>query len=258
MLFWRIASFVADKGIGGVSLEGTSKLLSFRVRFSASRVGFMLMRPSSMSGEELIRACAERNDGGAWEEFVVRFRRPISLSILRVAYQSGGIPQQVVDDLVQETYLKLCADKCRLLCGFASQHPEAVTGYIKTIAVNVAHDYFKALRSQKRGEGEIDQFPEDIEAQAASGSFGGPDAMQRGVLLNEIHRCLETSSAGPDQERDCLIFRLYYQQGMTAKAISALPTVGLTAKGVEAAIFRLTRQVRELVVGVGAQNSAAP
>ena len=45
---------------------------------------------------------------------------------------------------------------------------------------------------------------------------------------------------------------------MTAKAIAALPTIGLTAKGVEAAIFRLTRQVREQVVGAGTQNSAAP
>ena len=42
-----------------------------------------------MSVEELIRACAESNDGAAWEEFVARFRAPISLSVLRIAYQWG-------------------------------------------------------------------------------------------------------------------------------------------------------------------------
>jgi RNA polymerase sigma-70 factor (ECF subfamily) len=45
-----------------------------------------------------------------------------------------------------------------------------------------------------------------------------------------------------------LIFWLYYQQGMSAKTIASLPAVGLTAKGVESAIFRLTRQVREALV----------
>ena len=72
------------------------------------------------------------------------FNGPISLSILRIAYQWDGVPQQVVDDLVQETYLKLCADKLPLLLGFAVRHPEAAVGYMKTIAVNVARDHFKS------------------------------------------------------------------------------------------------------------------
>ena len=112
-----------------------------------------LARHSSKSEEQLIRACADSNDGTAWEEFVSRFHRPISLSIVRVAHQWGTLPQQVVDDLVQDTYLKLCADKCRLLQEFAGQHPDAVLGYVKTIAVNLARDHFKALHSQKRGSG---------------------------------------------------------------------------------------------------------
>jgi RNA polymerase sigma-70 factor, ECF subfamily len=65
------------------------------------------------------RACAESNDSAAREEFVARFHRPISLSLVRTFYQWGKIPQQVVDDLIQETYLKLCSDKCRLLLSFA-------------------------------------------------------------------------------------------------------------------------------------------
>lgn len=207
-----------------------------------------------MSAEELIRACAESNDSAAWEEFVARFHRPVSLSIVRAAYQWGAIPQQIVDDLVQETYLKLCTDKCRLLREFAIQHPEAVMGYIKTVAVNVAHDHFKSLHSQKRGSGETAQLQEDFEPQAQSGDTGGQAAMEREILLAEIDRCLETCSEGPDQERDRLIFWLHYQQGMSAKAIAALPTVGLTAKGVESAIFRLTRQVRERIAGLRSQT----
>lgn len=224
--------------------------------------GSALSRHSSMSAEELIHACAEFNDGAAWEEFVARFRLPISLSILRIAYRWGGIPRQIVDDLVQETYLKLCSDKCHLLRAFAIQHPEAVPAYIKTIAINVAHDHFKALHSQKRGSGETAQLLENIEPQAQSGNPGGnlsaQSGMEREVLLKQIDRFLGACSQGPDQERDRLIFWLYYQQGMSAKAIAALPTVGLTAKGVESAIFRLTRLVREQIAGLRSQPSASP
>jgi RNA polymerase sigma-70 factor (ECF subfamily) len=66
--------------------------------------------------------------------------------------------------------------------------------------------------------------------------------------MQQIDNCLALFSVGPDQERDRLIFWLYYQQGMSAKAIAALPTVGLTAKGVESALLRLTRQVRKRMV----------
>lgn len=212
---------------------------------------------SSMTVEELIHACTELHDNAAWQEFISRFHRPVSLSIIRTAYQWGAIPQQVVDDLVQETYLKLCADKCRALRSFAAQHPEAVTGYIKTIAVNVARDHFKSLHSQKRGAGNTSQLAQDVEFAAESGSLGGQEAMERQVLLKEIDRCLEACLDGPDQDRDRLVFWLYYQQGLSAKAIAALPTVGLSAKGVESAIFRLTHLVRERLAGLRSQSSVS-
>jgi RNA polymerase sigma-70 factor (ECF subfamily) len=213
---------------------------------------------SSMSEEELIRACADSNDGTVWEEFVSRFHRAISLSIVRVAHQWGALPQQVVDDLVQDTYLKLCADRCRLLREFAVRHPEAVLGYVKTIAVNVARDHFKAIHSQKRGSGATGQLLEDVEPPAPSADLGGQAAIERQVLLKEIDDCLESCSEVSDKERDRLIFWLYYQQGMSAKAIAALPTVGLGAKGVESAILRLTRLVRQELTGRRSQTSVSP
>ena len=207
-------------------------------------------RYSSISHEELIRVCADAHDSAAWSEFVARFHRPISLSIVRTAYQWGEAPQAVLDDLVQETYLKLCADKCQLLLEFASQHPEAVAGYVKTVAMNVAHDNFKAKYSQKRGSGEIAKSLDEVDTKASGGSVGGQDAMEHEILLKQINARLQACSEGPDRDRDCLIFWLYYQQGMSAKAIAALPTVGLSPKGVESAIFRLTRMVREQIVGL--------
>jgi RNA polymerase sigma-70 factor (ECF subfamily) len=212
----------------------------------------------SISDEELILACAELNDGAAWQEFVSRFRRPIALSITRIAWQWGAMPHQIVDDLVQETYLKLCTEKCRLLCEFTLQHPGAALGYIKTVAVNVAHDHFKSLHSQKRGSGVKPQSIGDAELRAHGWSLGSPDAMEREILLKEVDRCLESGTTGPDQDRDRLIFWLHFQQGLSANAIAGLPTVDLTTKGVESAISRLSRLVREQVAGLKLQTSVSP
>jgi RNA polymerase sigma-70 factor, ECF subfamily len=210
-----------------------------------------------MSVKELIRACADGNDGAAWEEFVTRFQRPISLSIARTASKWGKAPALFVDDLLQEVYCKLWEDKCRLLSQFAQQHSdEAVLGYIKTIAINVTHDHFKSLHSQKHGEGKTDQIPEDFEPPARGGSFGHPEAMDREVFLKQVDDRLQNCAAGSNQERDCLIFWFYYLQGMSAKAIAALATMKLTAKGVEAVIFRLTRCVREHLGNGGTAESA--
>jgi RNA polymerase sigma-70 factor (ECF subfamily) len=206
-----------------------------------------------MSGEELIRACAEGNDGAAWDEFVSRFHRPISLSIIRAAYQWGEIPQQVVDDLVQDTYLKLCTNKCCQLLEFGARHPDAILGYVKTIAVNVAHDHFKSLHSQKRGSGKVSQIMENADPRAAPSEPGGQEAMEREVLFKQIDECIETCLEGADRDRDRTIFWLYYQQGMTAKDIAALPTIGLSAKGVESVIVRVIRLLRERMVGMQIQ-----
>jgi RNA polymerase sigma-70 factor (ECF subfamily) len=221
-------------------------------------VGWPLGPYSSSSDVELIQVCAQANDGAAWEEFVARFLRPITLSIIRTAYKWGGFPQQVVEDLVQDTFLKLCSDKGRLLRDFASQHPAAITGYIKTTAVNVAHDHFKSRYSLKRGSGEATQLREGFEPEARSESHGGQRAIEREILLKQIDRCLEICTQGPEQERDRLIFWLHYQHGMSARAIAELPTVGLTAKGVESAIVRLTRVVREHIVDLRSEVSDSP
>jgi RNA polymerase sigma-70 factor (ECF subfamily) len=214
--------------------------------------------PSSQSAEDLIYACADSNDGAAWEEFVARFQRPISLSITRTACKWGKAPAQFVDDLLQEVYCKLWADKCRLLLQFAQQHSdEVVLGYIKTIAINVAHDHFKSLHSQKHGAGETDQLPEDFDPAAQGGSFGGPEAMNREVFLKQVDDQLQDCAAGSNQQRDCLIFWFYYLQGMSANAIAALATIKLTAKGVEAVIHRLTRCVREHLGNSEVPDSAA-
>ena len=153
-----------------------------------------------------------------------------------------------MEDLVQETYLRICADNCRLLADFAAQHPEAVLGYIKTIAANIARDHFKAVYAKKRGAGQTEKPLDEAVLSTSVKSPGNAQTIEHEILLQQIDKCLGSCAEGPDKDRDRLIFWLHYQQGMSAKSIAALPAVGLTAKGIESAIFRMTRLVRERIV----------
>src|SRR5260370_4902337 len=109
------------------------------------------MRYSSLSLKDVVCLCAGPRDDEAWEEFVCRVGRPISLTIMRTACLWGQRSRSLVDDLVQITYFKLCEDGCRRLRDFAIQHPNAILGYIKITAANTTLDYFKHRHSQSSG-----------------------------------------------------------------------------------------------------------
>jgi DNA-directed RNA polymerase specialized sigma24 family protein len=71
--------------------------------------------------------------------------------------------------------------------------------------------------------------------------------MRRSVLLAELDRMLR-SAPEVIGDRDRALFWLYYLQGLTAEEIARLPVSGLTAKGVESALRRVTRWLREEIV----------
>jgi RNA polymerase sigma-70 factor (ECF subfamily) len=200
---------------------------------------------SSLSIDELLRRCSASSNAEAWEEFVRRFHRLIATVILRTASRLGDASKQTVDDLIQETYLKLCADNCRILRGFEQQHPDAFTGYVKVVTANVVRDHFKSFHTQKRGAGQLEQLADDFVPVSVANSAGSPQSMERAVLLLEISRHLELCVAGPDQERNRQIFWLHYRSGLSARAIASLPGMELTTKGVESIILRITKDLRQ-------------
>src|SRR5439155_17763544 len=200
-----------------------------------------------LSLKDVVCLCAGPCDDEAWEEFVSRVGRPISLTILRTASLWGEPSRSLVEDLVQVTYLKLWEGGCRLLRDFAIQRPEAILGYLKKTAANATHDYFKHGRSQSSGGEEPHVSTSDVEPEAGKQAHGSQEKIAFEVFLNEIDEHLKCCLTGADQERDRMIFWLYFRQGMSAKEIASLPTIGLGAKGVGSVIERLKQSVREQI-----------
>jgi RNA polymerase sigma-70 factor (ECF subfamily) len=207
------------------------------------------MRYSSLPLKDVVCLCADGRDDDAWAEFVSRVGKPISLTVMRTASLWGDASHSLVEDLVQVTYVKLWEDGCRLLRDFAVQHPEAILGYLKKTAANTTHDHFKHLHSQSFGGQQPHVSTSDVDPEAGKEVSGSQESIAFGVLVNEIDGYLKRGLTGPDQERDRMIFWLYFRQGMSTKEIASLPTVGLGAKGVGSVIERLKHCIREQIIG---------
>jgi RNA polymerase sigma-70 factor, ECF subfamily len=202
------------------------------------------MEYRSASANDLAGWCADVANQAAWQEFVRRFQRPIALVVLRTARGWGEPATALVDDLVQETFLRLCADNCRLLRGFVSRQPDSILGYLKVIAANVAHDHFRAQASLKRG-GDLRRVEaETDETESLPAPVQQTNAVEVGLQLAEIDRKMQAFPKDVLSERDRTIFWLYYRQGFTARDIGEIPAFGLTVKGVESSIHRTTALVK--------------
>ena len=93
------------------------------------------------------------------------------------------------------------------------------------------------------GAGKRETALETYTESAVAGREGLPP-VEREILLREIDEHLAAVTEPAARGRDRQIFWLYYRHGMTARAIALIPGIGLTQKGVESAIQRLTNHVR--------------
>ena len=171
----------------------------------------------------------------------------ISCVVLRVARTFGVSQKAEIDDLVQEIYLKLFAGERKPLRGFRPSGPDSVYAFIKAVTANAARDHFRSSLSLRRGGGQPsvsldEQLPPSPAADA------GPAEMDRRILLRETEEILNRLYPGDEDERNRSVFWLYYRQGLTVKAIGALPGMGLTESGIESVIYRLTNAVRSAMV----------
>src|SRR6266566_8525894 len=207
-------------------------------------------RYSSLSLKDVVCLCAGPLDDEAWEEFVSRVGKPISLTIIRTASLWGKPSRPLVEDLSQETYRKLWEDGCRHVRDFAIQHPEAVLGYLKVTAANVTYDHFRHVLSPSFGGDKPHVSTSDVDPEAGNEVFGSQGRIFFEIFLKEIDEHLKHCLTGPDKERDRMIFWLYFRQGMSTKEIASLPTIGLGAKGVGSVIERLKHGIREQILGI--------
>jgi RNA polymerase sigma-70 factor, ECF subfamily len=208
------------------------------------------MKNEDTSVNDLAKACARSSDAVEWAELVRRCAPLASIMALRVSRMWVAVPSKAaVDDIVQEVFLKLCEQERRILREFEPRGEDSFLGLLRIVAASVANDYFRRLYSVKRG-GKVLTMSLVDEVVESSVSGSRPVArMQQSALLAQLDEKLR-SAPETIGERDRALFWLYYLQGYTAEEIARLSGAGLTAKGVESALRRVTAWLRsEVAVG---------
>ena len=194
---------------------------------------------------ELARACAHSAEAAEWEEFLRRCA-PIATTVAARVTRLwvGTATPSIVDDIVQEVFLKLCEQERRILRDFAPRGEDSFFGLLRVVSASVANDHFRRQHSEKRGGKVVTLVIEEGPSPGIHPSRDEDVGMQRAVLFAELDRMLR-AAPGAAAERDRTLFWLYYLQGLTADEIAALPGSELSAKGVESALRRVTTWLRK-------------
>jgi RNA polymerase sigma-70 factor (ECF subfamily) len=206
-----------------------------------------LARYSKSSSTELLRACAGSKNEEAWAEFIQRFQVVIAAAVLRTARHWGEPSRPLLDDLIQDTYLKLCDGDSRLLRSFQPRHEDSIYGFLRVLAANVVHDHFKSALAAKRGAGQTEAIVETVQRTKTTGTDSF-DAVSQRLQLEQLDKILTQLTAGKDQARKRTIFWLRHRQGLTASEIASIPSIGLTTEGVESVLMRLAAMIRSHLI----------
>jgi RNA polymerase sigma-70 factor (ECF subfamily) len=183
---------------------------------------------------ELIDRCT-RGDACAWREFVARYRPAILRVLVRAAASKDP---SVLCDLEQDVWTRVVARDGEVLRRLRGKDEASVRAFLGTVALNVARD------ARRRAAARPDAGRSD--SSALEGLLDDPegDPELRAADRERQEQALEAARAEVQDERDLLIFQLHYRGGASAAEIAAVPGVGLTAKGVETVLYRLTQRVR--------------
>ena len=205
------------------------------------------MDTSGASVNELAKACARSADASEWEAFLRRTTPLVSLAAVRVCRLWMGRTQPaIVDDIVQEVFLKLCEQERRILREFEPRGEDSFLGLLRMVASSVGNDYFRRHSSLKRGGKVVTSSLDDDSTLNQPANAQQTAQIRQSVLYSQLDGMLR-AAPGTTAERDRALFWLYYRQGFTAEEIAALPAAGLTAKGVESALRRIAGWLRERI-----------
>lgn len=208
------------------------------------------MNVKELTNNQLVNLCAqEPRNRSAWFEFYARFDERIWLVIYRECNQKGLSENtvqfnQILQDLVQDVYVKLVEKNCKALKAFIGVSENSFFTYIGIIARNVVRNYLKKMGAQKRPsiEKSIDEIlPIDI----FKSTYVDPeDEFTLVIRKEEIEDVIDEFLKGRDKARNKLIFKLYFYEGFSPEEIASQFNFSLSAKRIGNIISEIKQVLR--------------
>jgi RNA polymerase sigma factor (sigma-70 family) len=210
---------------------------------------------------ELLILCLQRPpDEEAWREFVHRYHGAIKTSVaktfhLRASQETdrrAQFPDDLIEDLVQAVYVRLIEDGNRALKRFEGEHDNSIFQYLGIIAVNVVRDYFREAKAQKRPKlsFSLDELLENLGDGAmlkeAVSNFDVTlaTAPASSLTIEDVEGALKRSVSRRHRDRDMLIFKLRYYEGLTLEEIKKALALDISPIGIGSILNRINGKVR--------------
>lgn len=212
--------------------------------------------------DELLRRCAASPaDNLAWAEFVRRYHLTIKKSVVHIFQthvmgemeRKEQLSNDQIDDLVQGVYMRLIQDGRRALRNFKGAHDNSIFQYLAMISVNVVRDHFRGMRAVKRpkvfcsydalvsGDGGDELDPLDAIPRAED----CPLSEEARVLTRmDIEEALRQVGDWKNRERDVLIFKLRFYEGLELREIAKVKSLRLSPMGVGSSVNRVLKKLR--------------
>jgi len=220
-----------------------------------------------ISNRKLVRRLVTAGpEDPAWHEFINRFQERIRLIAHRafvtgVERNSGldtGRASEFVEDLIQDVFVRLIDGDRRALSRFQGRSESSIFKYLHSIATNLVRDHFKKLRAQRSIPGPIslsaplrtpDGRSEGLTlGDRVAGSVLNPEAaVESAELRRRIAAAVERASRGSASNRNRLIFRLFFVEGLTMDEITSIRAIGLSRSGVEKVIRKTRKAVQKIL-----------
>ncbi len=215
-----------------------------------------------LTTEELMKRCAKRPaDEDAWQEFVRRYHHVIRGNVVKtfnlmVFREKDRHPQfygDTIDDLVQVVYLHLVKQNSHALNRFKGKYDESIFRYLAVISINAVRDHFREARALRRPRitFSLDELLENageggILRDAICGIDGEP-LESRGtkkITMEEIDSALKKVVASKHRNRDILMYKLRYLDGLTLEEIRNALGLEMSSVGVGSILKRINDRLR--------------
>jgi RNA polymerase sigma factor (sigma-70 family) len=196
---------------------------------------------TAFTTEALALRCAAGRDEAAWRELVARAQPTVARAVYSVARSWERTDPSLVEDLVQQAFLRLTTQ----IGTFRSQGPSSFLGFVHTIAASAARDHFRVGARRKRSTGAAPAPLDEAQLRAAPPALSSDEH----ILIDQIEALVLQSDTGVAVPRDLVVFQLHYRMGMTAAAIASVPALRLGPREVEGTLQRLVRLARQHFAG---------
>ena len=209
---------------------------------------------------ELLTQCLRRPPNeDAWREFVCRYHAAIRATVaktfhIRVSQETdrrAQFPEDLIEDLVQAVYLRLVEEGNRALDRFEGQHENSIFQYLAIISVNVVRDHFREAKAQKRPKlsFSLDELLENtgeggVLKDAVSRIDGSAGDQSSNVTMEDLEAALKRSVSRKHHDRDALIFKLRYYEGLTLEEIKRALALDISPIGIGSILNRINNKLR--------------